>query len=135
MQHILERAQRRRLEAESGLTLIELLAIIIILAIIAAVAVPVVLNSINNAKVNTTKQSMSVVVEALNRYAAENNGQFPNSSQTLNALVPNYLQAVPNDAWGNAFSYTSNGASFTLSTSSAGHNITFSSNMTSPQGQ
>ncbi len=67
-------------KADEGVTLIELLAVIVILAIIAGIAVPVVLGSINSAKVNTTEQDLSIISEALNRYAVEHNGQYPTTS-------------------------------------------------------
>lgn len=112
---------------DEGMTLIELLAVIVILAIIVAVAVPVVLNSIKNSKLNTTKQSMSVLVEALNRYAAEHNGSYPNA---LNSLVGTYVQAIPKDAWGNDFNYTGGGDTFNLTDPSA--NILWNQSMTEP---
>ncbi len=126
---------------EEGVTLIELLAVIVILAIISAVAVPVVLNSIKTSKINTTKQSESVIAEALNRYAATNNGTFPANADTELINTTNggpYLQAIPNDAWGNPFIFnTTGGNSFDITTgantlASLGNNIDMKNNDTSP---
>ncbi|GMA51867.1 hypothetical protein GCM10025857_32240 [Alicyclobacillus contaminans] len=119
------RARRDAAEQDAGVTLIELLAVIVILAVIASIAVPVVLNSINNAKINTTKQSESVIAEALNRYAADHDGKFPTGSTTkiegtLTSSTDGgpYLQSVPNDAWGNPFKISSNGSNYDIVTSS-----------------
>lgn len=117
---------------EHGVTLIELLAVIVILAIIAAVAVPVVLNSIKTSKENTTKQDMAIIAEALSRYAADNNGSYPSTSGTgwhdLNTLASDplttggsaaYLNAIPQDAWGADFQYKSDGTTYILATYAA----------------
>ncbi|KUO96732.1 type II secretion system protein GspG [Ferroacidibacillus organovorans] len=122
---------------EQGVTLIELLAVVVILAIIAAIAIPVVLNSIVQAKVNTTKQDMAIITEALDRYATFHDGQFPNPSSfasgtTLSTILTSgtaatgtstsfggpYLQSLPQDAWGNDFYYgtSSGGHTFVLAT-------------------
>jgi type II secretion system protein G len=136
----------RRTNGEKGVTLIELLAVIVIIAVIAAIAVPVVLGAINRSKVNTAKQDLAVIAEALNRYAFDHNDQFPipsegagkwvSASSALTALMPGsgggtsnttdsgstaYLQSVPQDPWGNDFYYyvTSDGKNFELETATA----------------
>jgi type II secretion system protein G len=124
----------RRNRAEEGLTLIELLAVIVILGIIAAVAVPVVLHQIRTSKTNTAEQTMSVIVEALNRYAADHDGQYPSGTgiQTLRTSLQNYIQGIPNDPWGNSFGYTSDGSTFTLTDQSPAGTITWNSSMSQP---
>lgn len=100
-------------KADDGVTLIELLAVIVILAIIAAIAIPVVLGSINSAKVNTTEQDLSIISEALNRYNVQN-GVYPSSTspELISSIsgLSSYV-SIPEDAWGYDFYYesTSNG--------------------------
>ncbi|MCL6598567.1 MAG: type II secretion system protein GspG [Alicyclobacillus macrosporangiidus] len=119
--------QRRREQGERGLTLIELLAVIVILGVIAGIATPVVVGSINNSKVNTTEQSMVVIAEALQRYAVDNNGTYPSAldwsdaNAALQQLVSGasgagYLQGIPQDAWNQDFWYKSDGSYFELVT-------------------
>jgi general secretion pathway protein G len=121
----------RRTNGEKGVTLIELLAVIVIIAVIAAIAVPMVLGAIKNSKTNTAKQDMTIIAEALNRYAADNNGQFPTAnawtpaSQALSSLTGSgstaYLQNVPKDPWDSTkdFYYWSDGTNFELETAIA----------------
>ncbi|OPG16413.1 type II secretion system protein GspG [Ferroacidibacillus organovorans] len=122
---------------EKGVTLIELLAVVVILAIIAAIAIPVVLNSIVQAKVNTTKQDMAIITEALDRYAAYNDGVYPmpSGTATLASLLTSgtiasgssttfggpYMQSLPQDAWSDDFfyGYSTHGHSFVLATQAA----------------
>jgi general secretion pathway protein G len=96
---------------EEGVTLIELLAVIVILAIIAAVAVPVVLSSIHRAKINSTVQTEATIASAMNRYAADHDGDFPTASTDLTSAGvdgdgPYLQQAIPEDAWGHDFVIT-----------------------------
>ncbi|MCL6518184.1 type II secretion system protein GspG [Alicyclobacillus sp.] len=131
---------------DAGVTLIELLAVVVILGVIAGIAVPSVMGSINNSKVNTTKQSLSVIAEALQRYAVmAGNGQFPQASSATpantalanaltNAGVPGgpFLQGIPNDGWGNEFTYESDGNTFNIIGSNGWH---LASSMTQPDNK
>ncbi len=109
--------------SDEGLTLIELLAVIVILAIIAAIAIPIILISVNNAKINTTEQDLNIIADALNRYYLDT-GSYPtqtsgNISGVQSDLSPKYLAGIPNDGWGNSFNYSSSGTNYTVSTSQA----------------
>ncbi|MCM3637278.1 prepilin-type N-terminal cleavage/methylation domain-containing protein [Sporosarcina luteola] len=64
---------QKRLNNEKGLTLVELLAVIVILGIIAAIAVPSIGNIITNSKVNALKADGQNVLAAANMYFVENN--------------------------------------------------------------
>jgi general secretion pathway protein G len=138
--------------SEAGVTLIELLAVIVILGVIAGIAVPSVIGSINNSKINTTKQSMTVIAEALQRYAVQGgNGKFPSTGSDSNylnidtsnasVLLNNdnggpYLQGFPKDGWGNVFQYASDGNTFDIRTVGTGNQYWhLNSSMTEPSNQ
>jgi type II secretion system protein G len=151
MKERLKQAIRARLSNErnqEGITLIELLAVIVILAVIAAIAVPVVLGSISKSKVSVTQQNMSVIVEALNRYATDHNGTYPKATTPTDAQTAlsslldtnnngnGYLKTIPNDGWGQHFKYySSTGSSFYLQASQSDGGTTdlwINSTMASP---
>lgn len=60
---------------QKGLTLIELLAVIVILAIVAAIAVPAIGNLIQNSRYNAVKADALNVLSAANIYFAENSAE------------------------------------------------------------
>ncbi len=62
----------KRIKDQRGVTLIELLAVIVILGIIAAVAVPAVMSNFDSAKVNADKQTEAILIDATQRYMLEN---------------------------------------------------------------
>jgi len=59
---------QKRLNNEKGLTLVELLAVIVILGIIAAIAIPSIGNIIENSKYNAAKADAINVLNAANMY-------------------------------------------------------------------
>ncbi len=76
-----------------------------------------VLRSIDQGKITGTKGTMETFSTALRSYSVDHGGYPKTSSmqEATAALVPAALVApVGPDAWGNPFSYSSDGASFTL---------------------
>jgi len=63
---------QNRLNNEKGLTLVELLAVIVILGVIAAIAVPSIGNIVTNSKVNALKADGQNVLTAANMFFVEN---------------------------------------------------------------
>jgi len=64
---------QNKLKEQKGLTLIELLAVIVILAIIAAIAVPAIGNIIENSRVGAIKGDASNVLAAADLYFTDGN--------------------------------------------------------------
>ncbi|CAH1196629.1 hypothetical protein PAECIP111891_00914 [Paenibacillus allorhizoplanae] len=88
----------RLLKNQKGLTLVELLAVIVILGVVAAIAVPAIGGIINNSKVNADAQSVELLKDTAIRYLTDINpsGTSAGTSVTIGTLVTaNYLKVAP----------------------------------------
>ena len=101
---------------ESGLTLIEIMIVVVILGLLASFIAPRVLNAPDKAKVATATMDIRALETALEMYAIEV-GDYPTVEQNLQALwqVPNpppenwsgpYInKPIFTDPWGNNYIY------------------------------
>jgi general secretion pathway protein G len=120
--------QGRVSHSEAGLTLIEMLIVLVIIAIIAGMVVMSgILNRPDEARATTTKASMSTISAALKMYRLDN-GNYPTSEQGLKALVEKpaaapvpqawtqggYLSEPPVDGWGNPYTYAATPEGFEI---------------------
>jgi general secretion pathway protein G len=107
---------------EKGFTLVELLVVMIIIAALAAVIVPRVFTRAEQGRRAKAIADIKGLETAIDMYSADN-GQPPTTEQGLEALRENpstppearnwngpYLKkAIPKDAWGGEYIYTSPG--------------------------
>ena len=83
---------------KSGFTLVELVVVIMILGILAGVAAPKFLSTSGTATDNGLRQTLSIVRDAIELYAADNAGQLPPCTGTgadfRGALEGTYLRGT-----------------------------------------
>jgi general secretion pathway protein G len=76
-----------RQQARRGFTLVELVVVVLILGILAAVAAPKMFDTASTARENGTKQSLSVLRDAIELFKAQN-GSYPAASSLTTDLRP-----------------------------------------------
>ncbi len=103
---------------QKGMTLIEIMIVLVILGTIGTVLVTKVIGNLKKARFNEAKILISETGKALDQFYTDC-GFYPTSEQGLNALVQNptgracpnwgpesYLKRVPKDPWNNPLAYT-----------------------------
>ena len=98
--------QRRR----SGFSLAELMVVIVIIGLLATLVVPRVMRNLFAANIGKAKADIVAIAGAVDQYAIENNGRYPESIEALVTPDENgftYLnqQTVPKDPWGQEYVY------------------------------
>ncbi|MFG6443447.1 type II secretion system protein [Roseateles sp. LKC17W] len=83
-----------RCRASRGFTLIELIVVMAIVALLASIAAPRYFNSLQKGKETAMLQSLTVMRDALDQFAADK-GRYPESLQELAAA--RYIREVPED--------------------------------------
>jgi type IV pilus assembly protein PilA len=83
---------KKRIKNEKGLSLVELLAVIVILAIVAAIAVPAIGNIIENSRYNAVKSDAINVLNAANLYFTDEPSKTTVTVSELKAA--NYLEGA-----------------------------------------
>lgn len=114
---------RKKRCPEAGVTLIEMMVVLVIIASVAAIIVPNVIGRPDQARVTVAESDIRAISSALEIYRLDNQS-YPSTEQGLGALVTparqppvpkiwpdqGYLTALPLDPWGNAYVYQSPGA-------------------------
>lgn len=112
---------------ESGVTLIEMMVVLVMISIVAALIVPNVIGRPDEARATVAGTDMRSIANALQIYRLDN-GSYPTTSQGLSALAERpvspplprswpeggYLAEVPMDPWGTPYVYTATGNQFGL---------------------
>lgn len=112
----------RRLRRDAGVTLVEMMVVIVIIGLIAAVVAINVLPAQDTARVEKARADIRTVEQALelfrldqSRYPATDEGldilaaqPTPDSSGLTKRSEP-YVRRLPNDPWGRAYNYVQPG--------------------------
>jgi len=106
---------RNRL-VQSGMTLVELLVVLVILGLLAGLVGPQVLNQLGGAKTKTALVQVKDLEQGAELFKLDV-GRYPNNQEGLNALIEKpptapgwngpYLKErrIPLDPWGNPYHY------------------------------
>ncbi|MBD8034545.1 prepilin-type N-terminal cleavage/methylation domain-containing protein [Solibacillus merdavium] len=104
---------KKRIKNEKGLSLVELLAVIVILAIVAAIAIPAIGNIVENSRYNGVKADAVNVLSGAQIYFTDNPEK---ADVTITALkTGGYLE--------NAGSFEKNASTITITKATAGNKI------------
>lgn len=105
---------------QKGLTLIEIMVVVVILGILAAVIVPRIMDRPDQARIVAAKNDVRALLSALKLYRLDNT-VYPSTEQGLQALVQRpetgnvpprwrpYLERLPKDPWNNDYQYLNPG--------------------------
>ncbi len=107
--------RRTEKRGEAGVTLIEMLVVVTIIALFAALVVPRMMGQADKARRVSAHAQINSFMTALGAYKLDT-GVYPTTDQGLQALrvkpdgVVNWAgpylpQDIPNDPWGNAYTY------------------------------
>jgi general secretion pathway protein G len=113
-----------RRQKDAGVTLIEMMVVLVIIAIIAALIVPNVIGRPDEARVTVAKSDIRTLAASLELYRLDAR-RYPTTEQGLDALVHRpllhpvpetwaeggYLATLPEDPWGNPYIYATPGQS------------------------
>jgi general secretion pathway protein G len=108
-------SMERRKKYQAGVTLIEMLVVVMIIGLFVALVGPAMLNKADNARVTAAKAQINSFMTALGSYKLDT-GTYPTTEQGLQALrtapqgVSNwqgpYLpKDIPMDPWGRPYAY------------------------------
>ncbi len=114
---------RHSLRTERGLTLIEILVVIIVLGLIAGLVAPQIIGRVSEARSATARTQIELLGVALDNYRLDN-GRYPTTDQGLAALRtrptadpppsnwrgPYLRKEVPTDPWNRPYIYRSPGS-------------------------
>ena len=116
-----------RRDREAGVTLIEMMVVLVMIAVVAALIVPNVIGRPDEARVTVAETDMRTVAGALQLYRLDN-GRYPSTAQGLAALAERpisaplprtwpeggYLTEIPVDPWGTPYVYRAEASEFDL---------------------
>lgn len=102
---LIQSSSRRSKAAARGMTLIEIMVVLVILGLIASFIGFNVFSNLKAAQVKSASLDLKGIANGVDLYHVET-GQWPDS---LSQLVPRYLKEVHKDPWGTDYLYVRSG--------------------------
>ncbi len=100
-----KRQLRRRFRKQSGMTLLEIMVVIILVGLIGTVVGVAVIRQFQKGKVGIARTQVCRLIQAVNQYNIEKN-KFPSQSEGLAAVKSaGIVKKVPKDPWGRKYVY------------------------------
>ena len=98
----------KRRRASRGMTLIEIMVVLVILGLIAGAIGYNVFNRLKEAQIDTARLDLRKLSDSIDIYRVES-GNFPD---TLQQLVPKVVKEIRKDPWGQEYKYVRQGDSY-----------------------
>ena len=93
-----------------GMTLIEIMVVLVILGLIAGAIGYNVFGQLKEAQIKTATLDLKAISNGVDLYHVETGG-WPDS---LSALMPKYIREVHKDPWGSDYQYTKSGEGYSV---------------------
>ena len=103
-------ANALRRKAQRGMTLIEIMVVVVIISLVAGVVGVQIFGQLKSAQISTAKTQMKQIGEALDLYRL-NFRNYPSTAEGFGALVAPkgnaepFMESIPQDPWGNDYVY------------------------------
>lgn len=96
--------------SRAGFTLAEMMAVIVIIGLLSTIVVPSVMHDLSLGQNSKVKADITAITHALNGFALNNAGHFPDTLEPLVRLDSNghrYLERsqIPKDPWDSEYGY------------------------------
>jgi general secretion pathway protein G len=107
----------RKRSAERGMTLIEIMVVVIIIGLVGTAVAVNVFGNLAEAKVRTAKSDLAKISEAVDTYKVLR-GRYPTTEEGMNVLIQEKILKANKDGkvkdpWGNEYIYLSPGQAHT----------------------
>ena len=83
------------MNSTKGVTLIELMIVVLILGALAAIAIPRLSQSADTAKKNACKTNIDLINSQIELYAAENDGTYPANLEVITDAIAYFPDGAP----------------------------------------
>ena len=87
-----------------GFSLIEIMVVIVLIALLASIVGISVPRYMDRGRVAKAKADLSIIANAVGSYYTEH-GRYPDPSDGIDALIPDYLEQKVQDPWGGDYQY------------------------------
>jgi len=103
--------RRRRRKQQAGMTLLEIMVVIILVGLLGTVVGVAVIRQFGKGKVGVAKTQVCNLSNAIKQYNLQT-GKYPSNSEGLQALITARVwgsKKIPKDPWGKDYVYTLQG--------------------------